>query len=271
LKQKFIWFFATLFPDFFVKKAFTYLISPMQFKVRPHEKNILDKAQKSRISFNDFDIQLYQWGNGHKKILLVHGWEGHAGNFAAIIERLLQEDYTVLSFDGPSHGASSHGKTSSFEFTDLVAALIKDHQPTQLISHSFGSVASIIALGKNPDLKIDRYIGITVPNKFRERLEEIALYLGLPYIVVSRLITKIEAEHDIKVDEINVEDYAQKSSVEKALLLHDTNDRVLPVEKSREVASKWPAARIIEVTETGHYKILTSEKVLDKVMDFLIH
>ena len=71
--------------------------------------------------------------------------------------------------------------------------------------------------------------------------------------------------------EINVEDYAQKSSVEKALLLHDTNDRVLPVEKSREVARKWPAANIIEVTETGHYKILGAEKVLDKVMDFLIN
>ena len=85
------------------------------------------------------------------------------------------------------------------------------------------------------------------------------------------IIIKIEAEHPIKVDEINVEDYAQKSSVEKALLLHDTNDRVLPVEKSREVTRKWPAASIIEVTETGHYKILGAEKVLDKVMDFLIH
>ena len=74
-----------------------------------------------------------------------------------------------------------------------------------------------------------------------------------------------------QIDEINVEDYAQKSSVEKALLLHDTNDRVLPVEKSREVARKWPAAKLIEVTGTGHYKILGEKKVLDKVMEFLNH
>lgn len=271
LKQKFIWFFASLYPAYFVKKAFGYLVTPMQFKIRPQEKAILDKAQKNRMSFNDFDIQLYQWGNGEKKILLVHGWEGHAGNFAAIISRLIKENYTVLSFDGPSHGASSHGKTSSFEFTDLVATLIRIHQPTQLISHSFGSVASIIALGTNPDLKIERYIGITVPNKFRERLEEIARYLGLPYKVVSRLIEQLEKTYDIKVDEINVEDYAPKSSVEKALLLHDTNDRVLPVEKSREVASKWPVAKIVEVNGTGHYKILGDNKVLDKVIEFLKH
>ena len=243
----------------------------MQFKIRPHEKNILDKAQKSRKTFNHFEIQCYQWGIGSKKILLVHGWEGHAGNFAALIERLIKEDYTVLSFDGPSHGASSHGKTSSFEFTDLVASLIREYQPNALVSHSFGSVASLIALGKNPDVAIDHYIGITVPNRLRERLEEIARYLGLPYKIVTKLIVQLEATHDIKVDEINVEDYAPISSVKKALLLHDTNDRVLPVKKSREVAHKWPEAQLIEVTGTGHYKILGAEKVLDKVMDFLIY
>lgn len=103
------------------------------------------------------------------------------------------------------------------------------------MSHSFGSVASIIAL----DEAIDHYIGITVPNKLRERLEKIASYLGLPYKIVTKLIVQLEATHDIKVDEINVEDYAPKSSVKKALLLQDTKDRVLPVEKSREVAHRW--------------------------------
>ena len=57
----------------------------------------------------------------------------------------------------------------------------------------------------------------------------------------------------------------------KTLLLNDTNDRVLPVEKSREVAHRWPEAQLIEVTGTGHCKILGAEKVLDKVMGFLIH
>ena len=68
---------------------------------------------------------------------------------------------------------------------------------------------------------------------------------------------------------INVEDYAPKASIEKALLLHDTNDRVLPVEKSREVAKKWPAATLKEVTGTGHYKILVTKKVVDEILDFL--
>lgn len=241
----------------------------MQSKIRPHEEGVLAKATKSRFTFHDFEIQLYQWGTGEKRILLVHGWEGHAGNFTAIIERLVENNYTVISFDGPSHGQSSKGKTSSFEFIELIRLLVEQHQPSQIISHSFGSVASLIALGSNPRLMIERYVGITAPNKFKERLEEIACHLGLPYKVVNRLIAKIEAEHKVKVDQINVEDYAPKASIEKALLLHDTNDRVLPVEKSREVAKKWPAATLKEVTGTGHYKILVTKKVVDEILDFL--
>ncbi len=243
----------------------------MQVKIRPHEKDMLEKAEKSSFNFRDFHIQLYQWGKGPKKILLVHGWEGHAGNFAAIIDRLIAEDYTVIAFDGPSHGASSKGTTSSFEFTELVVALVKKYQPKQLISHSFGSVAALTALGGNPELKIEYYVGITVPNKLRERIEEIAQYLGFPYKVVTALIAKIEATHHIKVDELNVEDYAPKASIEKALLIHDTNDRVLPVEKSRQVARKWPIASLEEVTGTGHYKILGEKKVLNRIIDFLSH
>lgn len=62
-----------------------------------------------------------------------------------------------------------------------MASLIREYRPNAIVSHSFGSVASLIALGKKSDVAIDHYIGITVPNKLRERLEEIARYLGLPY------------------------------------------------------------------------------------------
>ena len=271
LKKKITWLLASLFPDFFVGKAFAFLTTPMQHKIRPHEIIQLKHAQKEGFSYLGFDIQLYQWGKGSKHILLVHGWEGHAGNFADLIPRLIEHDYTIHAFDGPSHGASSKGETSSFEFTNLVETLIRKFDITQVVSHSFGSVASLIALGSHPELKIDRYVGFTVPNKFRERLEEITAQIGLPNTVVNRLIKKIEATNDIKVDEVNVEDYAQKASIKKALLLHDLNDRVLPFEKSKEVAEKWSVAELLEIEGTGHYKILRVPEVLDEAINFLVN
>ena len=147
---------------------------------------------------------------------------------------LLAKKFSIIAFDGPSHGASSKGTTSSFEFTDLVTALIKKFEPQHLISHSFGSVAALISTGRHPELKLEKYVGVTVPNKLRERLEEIANYLGLPYIVVTRLIEKIEANHNVEVDKINVQDYAPKS-LSNELILHDVNDRVLPLSDQKKL------------------------------------
>ena len=55
----------------------------------------------------------------------------------------------------------------------------------------------------------------------------------------------------------------------KALILNHVNDRVLPIEKSREVAKKLAAAEVVEGTATGHYQILGAEQVLEKVVTFL--
>ena len=271
MKKTIRWLLASLFPNYFVRKAFAFLTTPILYKIRSHEKDQLEKAQKENFAYLDFNIQLYKWGNGEKHILLVHGWEGHAGNFADLIQRLIQYNYTVHAFDGPSHGASSKGPTNSFEFTNLVETLMRKFNITQVVSHSFGSVASLIALGSHPEIQIDRYVGFTVPNKFRERLEEITAQIGLPNSIVNRLINKIEASHDVKVDEVNVEDYAQKASIQKALLLHDKNDRVLPFEKSKEVAEKWSVAELIEIEGSGHYKILRVPEVLEKAVDFLVN
>ena len=269
LIKKVLWVIARLFPFIFVRKAYQYLTTPMVYKIRPHETEVLNRAEKETFAFNGFNIQLYRWGKGTPKVLLVNGWEGHAGNFADLVPLLLAKKFSIIAFDGPSHGASSKGTTSSFEFTDLVTALIKKFEPQHLISHSFGSVAALISTGRHPELKLEKYVGVTVPNKLRERLEEIANYLGLPYVVVTRLIEKIEANHNVEVDKINVQDYAPKSSFQRALILHDVNDRVLPVERSKEVASNWPKATFEEVQNTGHYRILRTPKVLDRIVSFL--
>lgn len=264
-----LWIVASLFPSIFVRKAYQYLTTPMVFKLRPHEKEVLDTAKKERLHFNDFDIQLYSWGQGETTVLLVHGWEGHAGNFADLVPHLVKRNFTVLAFDGPSHGASSKGPTSSFEFTDLVTTLVKKYHPQHVVSHSFGSVAALISLGSHPELNVKKYVGVTVPNKLRERLEEIANFIGLPYIVVTRLIEKLQAKHNIVVDQINVQDYAPKSSFNSALILHDENDRVLPIERSKEVADHWPIAQFKVVNGTGHYRILRTPQVLHRIADFL--
>ena len=93
--------------------------------------------------------------------------------------------------------------------------------------------------------------------------------VGVSDGVIKKLIKKIEQEEGIVVSEMNVADYAVKSQVKKALILHDTNDRVLSAEQSKEVNALWEEASLEEITGTGHYKILRTEAVLKRALLFL--
>jgi predicted alpha/beta hydrolase family esterase len=68
---------------------------------------------------------------------------------------------------------------------------------------------------------------------------------------------------------MNVAEYAQKSGVKKALILHDTNDRVLSVNQSKQVSEFWENSNLEEVTGTGHYRILRTKSILNRAVEFL--
>jgi hypothetical protein len=120
-----------------------------------------------------------------------------------------------------------------------------------------------------PEIKIKRFVLFTTPNKLIDRIQFVADAIGISNRVTTRLIKKIEFEKGIIVDNMNVADYVQKASVEKALILHDINDKILPIEQSKEVEAAWKEARLEKITGTGHYRILRTKSVLQKALNFL--
>src|SRR5262249_10337057 len=51
------------------------------------------------------DLAVWHWGSG-PRVLLVHGWGGHAGRLSAFVAPLLDAGFGVVSFDAPAHGIS---------------------------------------------------------------------------------------------------------------------------------------------------------------------
>lgn len=260
-----------LFPAVFVSYAYKKLTSPQVHKLREHEEEVLAKSLETTYRFRDFSIQLYEWKAGPEKVLLIHGWEGQAGNFADLIEKFQAKNVTVVAFDGPGHGKSSRNArgTSLFEFADLVVELIREFEIRKLVSHSFGGVATTYALSQYPEFRIDKYVLFTTPNRFLTRIDEVATQVGLHRRVKTRLLKRLEKKIDLQLSELNVEDFVQDIGVKEALILHDTHDRVLHVDESRQVAKKWEAAILEEVTHTGHFRILRTEMVLERAVSFL--
>lgn len=261
---------STLFPTVIANFAYKKLTSPQIMKLRDHELRVLDKADKEKIDFLGFDIQTYKWGDAkNEKILLIHGWEGQAGNFAEIIERLIDHNYHVIAFDGPSHGFSSKGPTSMFEFCDLVEILIKKYQCKKLISHSFGGVATTYALRNIREIKIEKYLLLTTPDKFSERIDDVASSVGVTDKVKNILIKRIEKETDLDVKSMNVSDNVKNINVAEALIIHDKNDKVIPIYQSKNVYQNWDNCEFKEIEGTGHFRILRTEKVIDDIINFM--
>ncbi|MGB3464073.1 MAG: alpha/beta hydrolase [Cyclobacteriaceae bacterium] len=269
MKKKIVKLISYLFPGPVVNFAYNQLTNPQIKKLRTHELETLEKAEKESLDFKGFQIQTYCWRGGDKEVMLVHGWEGQAGNFSDLVNRLLSVGYTIRAFDGPSHGFSSKGRTSLFEFTELVGVLIRKYKAKNLISHSFGGVATTYALYANKDLSIDKYVLLTTPDRFVERIEDVSKMTGITKKVKDKLITRLEKELSVDVSVLNVSDFVQDAKVDSALIIHDKDDKVIPINRSKNVHKNWKASKFEEITGTGHFRILRTEKVHDLVIDFL--
>lgn len=245
------------------------MTNPQVIKLRTNELDILDKSEKETLIYKGYKIQTYQWGKGKKKVLLIHGWEGQAGNFSDLIEKLLAADYSVHAFDAPSHGFSSKGATSLFEFSEVVGLLIREFEVDKLVSHSFGGVAATYALYNNLNLAIKKYALLTTPDKFTERIDSVVEMVGITEKVKDKLIAKVQLQVPMNISDFSVSNFVKNINVGKAMVIHDKNDRVLSIAQSENVVKNWQNATLKTVEGTGHFRILRTESVLNEVVEFL--
>lgn len=265
---------STLVPSLLAQYVYKKITCPQPSKFRQHELDVLNKSQKSNMNFGNFKIQLYHWEGKGQNILLVHGWEGHAGNFANLIEKLIQKDYNVYAFDAPSHGLSSVGKTNLFESADLVTVLLEKFCIESVISHSFGSVVMTMALYKNTHRHIQKCVLFTTPDQFMERVNSISSQVGITPKVKQHLIQKLNAElanqkAPFDIYGLNVSHVVREIYVPNALIIHDKNDRIIPIEQAQRVQKNWNDCLLYEVEGTGHFRILRTDFVLQKAISFL--
>lgn len=260
---------SVLFPSWVARYAFHYITHPQKKFVRKEEAAFLGTAKQQAYPFNGKNVQTYTWEGKGPGVLCVHGWEGHSGNFRAIIPALQQQGLQVHAFDAPAHGASSANTTNIFEISSLVAEMLQHFKTPYIISHSFGGVATCHALAQNPSIAIKKYLLFTVPDKFTERIDYVFELLGAKAKSKRILIDTIESTLDVSIAEMEVSRYVSKINVSNALILHDVSDRVIPIAQAERVVAQWPKARLEKISGTGHFKVLLNPKVITKGIAFL--
>ena len=258
-------------PAFAARAVYKVMSNPRVKKLREFENEVLDLSTKSTVPFNGFDIQTYTWGApSNQTALMVHGWEGQAGNFGGIVPLLLERGYQVVAFDAPSHGHSSKGQTNMFDFIETVSRFIRTHEPELIISHSFGSISTAYALGENTQVPVTHWFLITSPFSFKGRLDDIKNIANVTDRTINQLIRQFEADTNMKVADMTMEAYCAKiSNVSESTVIHSVDDKILSIDTSRAVHRSLPGSEMVELQKLGHYKILWSEELKNIVDDKL--
>ncbi len=243
--------------------AFNFISKPKINKIRSFEKSILEIANQSSLRFKRFIIKSYSWGNGNKKALLIHGWGGRASNFGAIIPELIEDGYTVISFDGPCHGDSTKKRTNFFEMADLVKLFLQKDNYDLIITHSMGSVLAFTAMGALRH-KINQMIILTSPSRFLEFIELAVVQFGLTTKTTKLLINKIsKTTTEYNPITFRASDIIKKIEIKDVTFIHDSSDKIIPIEVTRSVSSYIKNSKFIEIEGTGHFKMLWSKKVIE--------
>ena len=198
-------------------------------------------------------------------VVLVHGWQGHMGQFRDLSASLVDSGYCVVGFDMPAHGETKGRTTSIAEFAQVlieVAALVGPVHA--VIGHSLGATALSFSLSKGLSARAAVLIAPMISFDFA--LDKFALVLGLGEVAKDLAARATERKVGVGRAELDLLRFERPQA--SVMILHDRDDRRTRHEDSARLAQNW-GCPFVETRGLGHGRILTDVEVHVRVREFL--
>jgi pimeloyl-ACP methyl ester carboxylesterase len=232
-------------------------------------RGVFSFVKPEYIEIEKKKIAVYKFGDGDKKILLTHGWEGQASDFFKMIPVLVESGYQVITFDGPAHGLSMGTHSHLFEFVEVIESLSKHFSGFDIaIGHSMGGAATVVANYLSVNFNPQIIIPIAAPNKLETIIETFANFVNLDKIVFHSIVNEIEKTTGLKVKDVSLENYL-KDLDSKIMLIHDEDDNMVPYRRVEEIIMKVKVDKVVKTQNLGHFRILRDPNVIQEVLEFI--
>ncbi len=230
------------------------------------ERAMLQRGRAFSFHSGGLSLRAWSWGEG-PAVLLAHGWGGRGGQLHAFIEPLLDEGYSVLTFDAPGHG-QSEGRTASVPlFARAMMDLAELRGPFHaVIGHSFGGATAAYALSRG--LPASRAVLIAAPESPEGFYRELLTALGFPIARQEACLRAMERDYGLRLADIHGPSRAAEIRV-PGLVIHDATDREVPLAHGEAYAAAWPGARLARTEGLGHRRILRSPHAIALAASFL--
>ncbi len=247
--------------------GFRLFCKPQRAKLKKQHIAFFESARQHNYDFNGVNIKTYEWGNGDKKILLVHGWQSHSYRWKKYVEQLSKEEYTIIAFDAPGHGQSDgnqfHVPLNAF----LIANLATKYRGFDtVIAHSIGSMSALYAMKYYSLENVQNFISLASPSKAAEFFKFYTQALNLNSQSISNITNIFQMEVRHQLADINLTAFAKDLTV-PGLIIHDKNDPETPYENALELKKSWSNSTLITTEGLGHN--LKSEEVVSTVCQYI--
>jgi pimeloyl-ACP methyl ester carboxylesterase len=212
-------------------------------------------------------LAAWRWGFG-PTVLLVHGWEGRGSQLGALVEPLVEAGLSVVAFDAPGHGDSPDRSLYLTDLADCVADVAAQVGPLHaIVAHSFGAAAVLLAHAR-AGLEVPRTVFLAPNAIVDDAVVRFARHLGLDESDRSALEQRLVEHTGVPFDALALDRLAAPRDT-ALLVVHDQDDREVPVTQGTRLAAAWPNAQLQITHELGHRRILRDPAVLAAVTAFV--
>jgi pimeloyl-ACP methyl ester carboxylesterase len=232
---------------------------------------IFNKAENLQFRFGRYDVVGYRWNKGgHRKVLILHGFESSAINFVAYVEPLIKKGYEVLAFDAPAHGYSSGKQITAVIYRDLIKYINEHYGPIQsYMGHSLGGFVLSLALAEMPHDEDHRAVFVAPSAETSSAITNFFRFI--------KLDDKVRKEFESHIENISGRTVAWfsisrtlKEMQAKILWIHDEDDQVTPFRDALKVkAENYSNVQFVITRGLGHSRIYRDAGVINTIVDFL--
>lgn len=276
LQRQIIRFYFTLIsrisPSLAIRSAHKLFHYPINSQRKNRNEIILPPAHMFDIPLYDtLTLQGYRWGDPSNPIvLLVHGWSTTSRSMSHFADILLKHNYQVVSYDALRHGHSK-GKSSDLAgWADSVQAVMRSIGPVEcIIAHSFGGAAVTVASKLGLDTK--KLVLVAPIHDISSVADNFAKNLHIPLNIVKKMrdYTWNQNKDNFSKYGTNWYDIVSSDFHVPTLILHDSNDKEIGLEHSKQISKMWPWSTLIITQGLGHRKILDDKKVAKDILHFI--